>query len=223
MSDTRSTARRPASTAKATRKPRRRRKDARPGEIIAAGLLEFAERGFAAARLEDVARRAGIVKGTIYRYFDSKEALFEAALKSRIGPLFEDFGPLVRDFPGPTRELLRIVIETMYRELFGTDLRILVRIIITEGSRFPAISELYYRESVSKGRSLIRTIVKRGVERGEFREGPVTRLPEVLVAPAIMAMIWQTTFDRFDPIGADRFAAAHVDLVLNGLCRNGDG
>ena len=200
-------------------KSRQRRKDARPGEIIAAGLLEFAEHGFAATRLEDVARRAGIVKGTIYRYFSSKEALFEAALTSRIGPLFDDFGPLVRDFPGPTRDLLRLVVETLYRELFGTDLRILVRIIITEGSRFPAIAELYYQASVAKGRILIRTIVARGIERGEFREGPATRQPEVLVAPAIMAMIWQTTFDRFDPIGVDRFAAAHLDLVLNGLTR----
>lgn len=200
------------------RKQRQRRKDARPGEIIEAGLLEFAERGFAATRLEDVAGRAGIVKGTIYRYFDSKDALFEAALKSRITPVFDDIRPLIDTFQGTTRDLLRMVVSQAYRELFGTDLSVLMRIVITEGSRFPAISELYYRESIAKGRAMIRAIVERGLARGEVRHGAITELPEVVFAPAIMAIVWQTTFNRFEAISTDAFLAAHLDLILNGLC-----
>jgi len=206
------------SRSQATEKPRQRRKDARPTEIIDAGLLEFAERGFAATRLEDVATRAGIVKGTIYRYFESKEALFEAALKSRIAPIFLDIVPMVEAFPGSTADLIRHLVQQFYRELFGSDVRILVRIIITEGSRFPAISELYYNESIAKGRSLLQAIVKRGVARGEIRPGPAAELPEVMMAPVIMALIWQMTFARFDPISVDQFMAAHIDLILHGLC-----
>jgi AcrR family transcriptional regulator len=200
-------------------KARRRRKEARPAEIILAGLDEFAEKGFAATRLEDVAARAGVVKGTIYRYFDSKDALFEAALKSRIGPVFDDIEPIIDAFPGSTPDLLRLVIQQVYREMFGPELQVLIRIILTEGSRFPAIAEFYHRESISKGRRLIAKLVRRGVERGEFRDGPASNLPVVIVAPALMAMIWKMTFDAFDPIGVEAFMAAHVDLVLNGLCK----
>lgn len=200
-------------------KLRRRRKDARPAEIILAGLDEFAEKGFAAARLEDVATRAGVVKGTIYRYFESKEALFEAALKSRLPPVFENIDGMIEEFRGPTADLLRLVITRLYQEMFGSELQVLVRIILIEGGRFPAIAEFYHRESISRGRGLLTAIVKRGVARGEFRAGPASELPMVIVAPAIMAMIWKMTFDSFDPISTDAFMAAHVDLILNGLCK----
>ncbi|HEY8580128.1 MAG TPA: helix-turn-helix domain-containing protein, partial [Beijerinckiaceae bacterium] len=97
-------------------RPPRRRKEARPGEIVEAGLQEFAEAGFAAARLEDVARRAGVAKGTIYRYFDSKEALFEAAARSRIGPVFAEIDRIVDDYGGDTPSLLRLVLRALYAQ-----------------------------------------------------------------------------------------------------------
>ncbi len=202
------------------RPARRRRKEARPGEIIDAGMLEFAEHGFAATRLEDVAQRAGIAKGTIYRYFASKEALFEAAIRSRITPMFDQIEGLADAYPGSMTDLLKMVFPKIYRELIQSDLHVLIRIIITEGSRFPAICELYHRESIAKGRSILTKIVERGVKRGEFRRGPATDLPIIIVAPAIMAAVWKMTFEPFDPIPVERFFAAHVDLVLNGICMN---
>lgn len=196
---------------------RKRRKEDRPAEIIEAGLLEFADKGFAAARLEDVATRAGVVKGTIYRYFADKEELFEAAIRSRIAPVFDHIESLIDAFPGSSEDLLKAVFERIYRQLFATDFNVIVRIIISEGGRHPKIAEHYYAQSISKGRRLLGKIVARGVERGEFRAGPASDLPMVVIAPAIMAMVWKMTFDRFDPIEADRFLAAHIDLVFNGL------
>lgn len=194
-------------------KPRRRRKEARPQEIIAAGLAEFAERGFAATRLEDVATRAGIVKGTIYRYFENKEALFEAALSSGIGPAFEALPQKVADYDGSTFELVGLLIRRLYEILFAPDVELLARIIISEGRRFPAVAELYHRLLVGKGRDILRLIIERGLARGELRPSPLSTTPEVLIGPVVMAIVWHSIFDRFDPIEPERFLGAHLDLL----------
>src|ERR671917_688120 len=155
----------------ASERPRRRRKDERPAELIRAGLEEFAVHGFAGTRLEDVARRAGVVKGTIYRYFADKEALFLATVRKEVAPVFDEITGFIDAYPGTTRDLLKLLIETVHRQLVNSDLRVLIRIIIAEGERFPALTELYYAETVSKGRALLERIIARGITRGEVREG----------------------------------------------------
>ena len=204
-----------------SRPPRRRRKDARPAEIIDAGLREFAEKGFAGARLEDVARRAGIAKGTIYRYFADKEALFLAAARARVVPVFVDADAFVEAFAGSTRELLRLIVTQIYGRLVETDLRVLIRIVLAEGAIFPSLTEHYHREAIVRGRRLLDRIVARGIARGEVRPGPAADLPIVIVAPAIVASIWKMAFDRLDPIATERFLAAHLDLVCEGLLVHG--
>ncbi len=199
------------------RPPRRRRKEARPAELVRAGLEEFALNGFAATRLDDVARRAGVVKGTIYRYFADKEALFLAAVRREVAPVFDEITGFIDAYPGTTRDLLQLLIQTVHRQLVNSDLRVLIRIIIAEGERFPALTELYYAETVSKGRALLERIVERGITRGEVREGAAARLPLVLMAPAIMAAIWRMTFDKHAHISSEAFLEAHIDLVLHGL------
>ncbi|HEV2559237.1 MAG TPA: TetR/AcrR family transcriptional regulator [Microvirga sp.] len=205
------------STVQEQRRPRQRRKEARPGELVRAGLAEFAAKGFAGTRLEDVARRAGVAKGTIYRYFTDKEALFLAAVRTEVAPVFDQITGFVNAYPGTTRDLLRLIFETIHRQLVASDLRVLIRIVIAEGERFPALTELYYAETVSKGRALLERIIERGIARGEVRAGAAADLPLVLVAPAIMAAIWRMTFDRYAPVSAEAFLEAHIDLVFNGL------
>jgi AcrR family transcriptional regulator len=197
--------------------PRRRRKEARPGELVEAGLAEFAVRGFAATRLDDVARRAGVAKGTIYRYFENKEALFIAAVRSRVTSVLADAGDAVDAYPGPTSDLLRGLIETLHLRLVDSDLRVLIRIVIAESGNFPGLAETYHAETVAKGRAVLERIVRRGIARGEFRAGPATDLPIVLMAPAMMAAIWKMTFESFDPVATRRFLDAHLDLVLNSI------
>lgn len=198
--------------------PRRRRKEARPGEILEAGFAEFAARGFAATRLDDVARRAGIAKGTIYRYFDDKEALFIAVVRSRVMPAFDDAGAFVDGFRGTTRDLLGLVIRRLYARIVDGDMRVLMRIVIAEAANFPVLVDLYHRETVSRGRALVARIVARGLQRGEVRPGPAAELPVVLMAPAMMAVIWKLTFDTVDPIPTEAFLAAHLDLIFDGIC-----
>lgn len=201
------------------RPPRRRRKEARPGEIIDAGLKEFSQNGLAATRLEDVAKRAGIAKGTIYRYFDSKEDLFVAAIRSRIVHSMNDVHIAIDHFEGPTDELLRMVLGKIYSEFIGTDTSALMRILISEGNRFPNLVKLYHAEAISKGMSILTRIVERGVSRGEFRDGPAIAEPRILIAPAIMAALWHSTFQVHDPLPIERFIEAHIDTLLYGLMR----
>lgn len=198
-------------------RPRRRRKEARPAELIEAGLAEFGARGFEAARMEDIARRAGVAKGTAFRYFPTKEALFEAAVTSRVAPIFDEVNAALDSYDGPTMPLLQILLSRVYRQLAETDLVVLMRIIIGEGSRFPLILEVYYRESIGRGRALLTRIVERGIARGEFRRNAIADLPIVLVAPMLMAAVWKMTFDVLEPINPERFLAAHLDLVAQGL------
>lgn len=200
---------------------RQRRKEARPAELLAAGFVEFADKGFLATRLEDVAERAGVAKGTIYLYFPSKEALFEAAVRARILPLVGELGELVDGFAGSTQDLLRLVLAAAYRRIADPDARTLLRIMIAEGHRFPRLVEFYHREFLSKVQALLARVLERGVARGEFNESAATRIPVVLMAPAIVAGIWQMTFAALDPIPLERFMEAHLALLIEGLSATG--
>ena len=210
----------PQSAADASAAPpakRRRRKDARPAEIVAAALAVFSQRGFAATRLEDVADRAGTSKGTIYLYFATKEALFEAVVRAMISPMLDRVDLAVRDSDRGSAELLRHVIETVYREMVASERRQIMRMMIAEAGRFPSQVAFYHREVVGRAKALLGAIVARGVARGEFRDGPATRHPQAILGPAIMAAIWKMLFDAVDPLDLDTFMRAHIDLVLHGI------
>ncbi|MGJ3262477.1 MAG: TetR/AcrR family transcriptional regulator [Salinarimonas sp.] len=196
---------------------RRRRKAARPSEIIDAGFSEFAEKGFAAARLEDVAARAGIAKPTIYLYFPSKEALFEAAVRDRLVGAMEGFEASSLGFEGPTEVLLRDLLQVLYDRLIGTGAVALLRIVIAEGGRFAHLASLYHDVALSRGIGVIGAVLERGIARGEIRQCPAAADPRIVVAPAIVAALWSQVFARESPLDRDAYFEAHLDLVLNGL------
>lgn len=204
------------------RPQRARRKDARPSELIEAGLAEFALHGFAGTRLEDVARRAGVVKGTIYRYFADKEALFEAAVRSRVPAYLDQLGPVIDAHTGTTRELLTGVLARIYTEMIDSEIRVLVRIILSEGERFPELAELYFGATIARGRPLLEKIVARGVARGEIRADHASLVHLMIVAPAIMASLWKMNFDRFEPLSIEAFMEAHLEVLTRGLLVPGE-
>lgn len=192
---------------------RRRRKQHRPAEIIDAGLAVFGLKGFEAARMADIAERAGVAKGTLFRYFPTKEALFAAAVTSRVSPVFEQGLALLDSHVGPSLPLLRMLVDTMYLKIDADDLTPLMRVIIAEGHRFPAILELYHRESIALGQALLTRIIDRGVASGEFRASAMTELPLVMMAPAVMGSIWRMTFDAVQPLPLEAFHAAHWAML----------
>ncbi len=177
----------------------------------------FGEKGFAGAKLEDVAARAGIAKGTIYRYFAGKEELFIAAVASRTDAIL---GAAARgsDFSAAApQEQMATLIRRLYQAAFGSDLEVLIRIVVTEGRHFPDLARAYHDRIVASGRDLLGGIVARGIASGQFRDGPASRQPMILIAPLLMAAVWRMLFDPLDPLDLEAFIDAHVDLILNGL------
>jgi AcrR family transcriptional regulator len=185
--------------------------------ILAAALEEFFDQGFAAARLDAIAERAGIGKGTVYLYFDSKETLFEEAVRNMIAPLIDRLEHLTVAPQGSAEAMLRVIIATFYREFVGTERRRILRLLIGEGPRFPRLLAFYHREVVSRGIGVARKVIAHGVARGEFRETAVGDLPQVLIGPAMIGAIWMMLFNDFEPIDLEKLCSAHIDLVLEGL------
>ena len=197
---------------------RQRRKEQRPGEIIDAALQEFARHGFAATRLEDVAELAGVTKGTIYFYFKDKEELFKAAARSALLPALKEIETLSSDFEGSAEELLRANFRAVYSLLIKNPrARQIMRLLIAEGPQFPELVEFYYRDVVSRGLSVLRRVLERGIALHEFRRTRALEFPQVIFGPVVGAMIWTLLMYEKHPLDFDAYARAHLDLVLNGL------
>jgi AcrR family transcriptional regulator len=181
--------------------------------IIEAAMDEFIARGYAATRLDDVARRADVAKGTIYLHFKDKEALFEELIRTAIVPLVARM-TAPHSFSGSVRDAVEGIARTFIQEVTGTRRGDIVRLIIAEGPRFPEIAEFYYREVVSRGLAGMRALLELGVARGEIRQKDIARFPQLLVAPAIVGVIWQSLFSKQAPLDANEMFRIHLDLIF---------
>jgi AcrR family transcriptional regulator len=186
---------------------------ARREAILEAALDEFSARGFAAARLEDVAKRAGVAKGTIYLYFADKEALFQELVRFQIGPVMSAFETVLAS-PLPLKSLTDQAIEIFTREVFGTRRKQVMRLIISEGPRFPALAEFYYREVLGPILKAVRARLQRALEHGEIADDALLRFPQLLGAATVMAVVWQGLFDRFEPLDARAMIRAYFDRLF---------
>ncbi|SRR3990172_126769 len=171
-----------------------RRKDARPGEILDAALDLFVEKGFAATRLEDVAQRAGVSKGTVYLYFDSKDDLFKAVIRSGMVRAIEEAEKLVAGFEGSSADLLRQIYAGWWQNIGGTKLSGIPKLMISEAQNFPELARFYYDEVIQRGSRLFARALERGVARGEFRSVNVDYAVRALVSPLIMRAILEHSF-----------------------------
>jgi AcrR family transcriptional regulator len=187
---------------------------ARREAILAAALDEFSLQGFAAARLDDVARRAGVAKGTIYLHFRDKEALFQELIRSVLSPFVGTLeGALKRDVP--VRVIIGEVVELFVAEVYRTRRKDVIRLILSEGSRFPNLAEFYYREVLSRIMAAVRDLMRRAVARGEIKGDAAIRFPQLVGAPAVVAILWSSLFDRFEPLDVRAFMHAHLDLLFD--------
>jgi AcrR family transcriptional regulator len=184
--------------------------------ILAAALDEFSAQGFAAARLDDVARRAGVAKGTIYLYFEDKETLFQELIRSALSP----FVATLEAAPDlPLRTVVEMLVTSFVREVLGTRRKDIVRLVLAEGRRFPKVSEFYYREVVGRAMAAMRALMRRAVERGEIGTDALARFPQLVVAPALVAIIWEGLFDRFERLDVEDLMRTHFELLFRGLER----
>jgi AcrR family transcriptional regulator len=189
------------------------RREKRRAAILAAALEEFAARGFAATRLDDVARHARVAKGTIYLYFRDKESLFQELVRTMLSPLVGTLeAAALRDMP--IRAVAETIVDLFINEIYGTRRKDVIRLVISEGPRFPKLAEIYYREVIARVLPVIRARLALAVERGELPRDALARFPQLLVAPALMAIIWNGLFGRFAPLEIRELMRAHLDLLF---------
>lgn len=197
----------------------RRRKEARPHEILEAALSVFAERGFAAARMADIATRAHVSKGTIYLYFESKEAVFRALVREMLVPRLAEAANVMRDHKGPMRLLLATILRTLGAFLSTSDRVVLPKMVIAEAGNFPDLARIYREELIERGLSLFGSVIRAGIRNGEFREIPVEHAVRLCFAPLLLVIIWRTTFSPLEakPYDYSGLIETHIETLLKGL------
>ena len=201
-----------------------RRPDARPEEILEAAKHVFGESGYAGTKLEDVARRAGVSKGTLYLYFDSKEALFREMVRAKVVTALAHAEETVRTFDGSSRELLVILVSSMYRRLRDDGMARVGRVVQAELPSFPELAQFYFEEVILRARRLVSRVLERGVESGEFREVSHGFAARGLASLLVHTAQLQCFFHDFDPdqLSDEAALGGLVDLYLHGVLARPD-
>src|SRR5262249_36326223 len=174
---------------------------------------ESAAGALAPPRLDDIARRAGVAKGTIYLYFRDKESLFQDLVRAMLSPIVArlEAAPIA-DLPA--RMVVEAIADMFVREVFGTRRKDVIRLIITEGHRFPKLADIYYHEVIERVIPVVRGLMARAAARGEFPNDALARSPRLVVAPAMVALIWNGLFHRLAPIDVREFLRAHIAVLF---------
>ena len=207
--------------ANSVRAKRERRKQARPGELLAAALDLFVEKGYAATRVEEVAQRAGVSKGTLFLYFSSKEELFKAVVRENISGRFAEWGEELKVFEGSSEDLLRYCMTSWWERVDATKASGIPKLMLSEAANFPELVDFFQQEVVQPGNDLIQRILQRGVDRGELR--PVDPVYGVycILAPMVFLNMWKhgggSCGDARVALDPQRYIAAQLHTILSGL------
>jgi len=216
----------PPTDAAPDRQRRTRRKEARPGELLEAALTLFVEKGFAATRVEEVAARAGVSKGTLFLYFPSKEELFKAVVRETIAGRFAEWNEEFERFSGDSVELVRYCMNSWWERIGQTQASGITKLVMSEAGMFPEIAAFYQQEVIRPGHDLIRRILQRGIDRGEFRSMHLDYAVHSLIAPMIFLLMWKHSMSACipssSPIDPVSFIDTQVDLLLRGMLVRSD-
>lgn len=191
----------------------RRRKEERPQEITKAALAAFAEKGYAATRVDDVAKRAGVSKGLLYLYFKTKEELFKAVVRSVVVPRIDELTATIDKSNLSSEEFLRGPFFDFVRTLPGSPVSVLIRLMIAEGPKHPDLLRFYWDNVVSRGLGAIRELLERGVTSGEFRRSDIVELPHLFVMPVMFSVIFKLLFEKHAP-DTDKLIETQIDLLI---------
>src|SRR5262245_23772368 len=192
----------------------RRDPEARRQAILAAALAVFTAEGFAAAKLDHVAERAGVAKGTIYLHFKDKQDLFEQMVREAVSPVIARLEALAQLPDMPVDMILQGMFNLFRTEVLGTQRKDLLRLVLTEGPRFPAIAEFYHREVVSRGLKLMSELLQRAKANGELSADGLARFPQLVVAPLLLAVVWDGLFAAIEPLDVKELLDVYRELLL---------
>jgi len=186
----------------------------RRAAILAAALDAFCEKGFAATRVEDVAAKAGVGKGTIYLNFKDKQALFEELIRSTLGTHLAklEAARLTRGLR--MRDAVEAIASPMIESAGKGRLGDLIRLMLAESGRFPDLAEFYYREVVARAMTAVRRLARQAISEGELKGDELVRFPQIIGAPMLVTLIWTALFDKFAPLNSRAMLRAYLDLVF---------
>ena len=202
----------------------RRRKEARPAEILAAALKIYTSRGFAATRLEEVAKMAGISKGTLYLYFESKEALFKAVISEFVVPQIARAEEAAADYQGSIKELMLQLTEQWKTNVLQTDISGIPKIMMAEASNFPDLAKFYLENVIQRTHSFAEKLIKLGIERGEFRQCDPKYIVRVFITPMVFSAIWKHSMAPFDSeYDMNEYINNAVDNFMRGILKGEQG
>lgn len=199
----------------------RRRKEDRPSEITHAAMEAFAENGYDATRVDDVAKRAGVSKGLLYLYFKTKEELFKAVIKSFVKPRVQALTHTISRNEASASDFLRGPFLELAREIPTSPVRHLVRLMISDGPKHPDLTRYYWDNVAAPGLDALRALFEQGVANGEFRESAMNQFPQLLVTPVLFSALWQIVFEQHEHLDTDALLEAHVEFVLNAVSVTG--
>ena len=188
-------------------------------DIIGAAAAEFVEKGFAAARLDDVAKRAGVSKGALYLYFDTKQAMFEAVVRQSVLPNVEGIAALVEAHDGAQADLLRAMFFRAAAFAEAGRIGAVAKMVIGESRSFPELARIWHDTVLARGIGLLTGVIARGQATGEFRAGDPRLLAVGLFAPLVIGEIWRETFTPAgaEPLDVSALVASHIEVIVAGL------
>ena len=197
----------------------RRRSAERPTEIVAAALAVFADKGFAAARLDDIAKRAGVSKGALYLYYETKEDLFRAVVRQQVAPNIDRMRGVLEAFGGPFPQFLGVFAQMIAANLGQTPIGPIVKMIIGEGRNFPELARYWHDEVIAPMLGALAAAIARGQARGEVRAGDARLYALQVVGPFLVATIWRETFAPVgaEPIDIEALARQHLSTLTDGM------
>jgi len=201
---------------------RERRKEARPGELLDAALDLFVEKGFAATRAEEVAARAGVSKGTLFLYFQSKEELFKAVIRENLSGRFKEWSREFETFEGSTAEMVAYCMNVWWERVGNTRASGITKLMMSEAANFPELAAFYQQEVVMPGQTLIRRMLQRGIDRKEFKPMDLDYAVFGLIAPMIYLIISKHSAGICMPhdmvLNPKKYIDSQVSMILHGMC-----
>ena len=199
----------------------RRRKEERPAEILAAALKTFSSKGYAATKLAEVAKEAGVSKGTLYLYFESKEALFKAVVNEFVSPHIANAEEHAEQYTGSIKDLMVNLLEQWRVNVLETELSGITKMMIAEASNFPDLATFYLENVIQRTRRFVANLINIGIERDEFRQCDSEYAARTFLTPMVFSAIWQNSLAPFDDsYDMNEYLNVHLDIFMRGILKD---
>lgn len=202
----------------------RRRKEDRPAEILASALKNFSMKGFTATKLDEVAKEAGVSKGTLYLYFESKEVLFKAVVSEFVLPQIAKAEEQAEQYTGSIKDLMSQLLDNWRINVLETDLSGIPKIIIAEASNFPDIAKFYLENVIQRMRHFVANLINIGIEQGEFRQCDSEFAARTFLSTMVFSAIWKHSLGPYDEnYDIKEYLNSSLDIFLRGILKDKQG